>query len=248
MGPACGNARRCQPLVMAFTIVVPFFSLCTSAAFNPSHSLCPRAFCHPSRLPYSSLRRRPPPLATACGDVSDSEEAEMMAVRSPLRWVGPYPALALRFPELATSAQQARGEKGVSLDFVLDTAANTNTINAAVAAELRLQQVGDVAGGTGAAGAIRGGATFMLGACELDDLSKDERFEFVSGLTASALPIASPAAAGLLGIAFLDSFPGGVEFCWGGNSTMLFVQNDVVFFHARILCRFSVRRSWGAAA
>ena len=100
---------------------------------------------------------------------------------------------------------------------MLDTAANTNTINAAVAQQLNLLQVGDVAGGTGAAGAIGGGATFLLGTCELGDLPKQERFEFLSGLTASALPIASPAAAGLLGVAFLDSFPGGVEFSWGAT-------------------------------
>jgi len=62
------------------------------------------------------------------GEASDG----VIGLRSPLRWIGPYPALALCFPELSTMAQVARGEKGVTLDFVLDTAANTNTINAQV--------------------------------------------------------------------------------------------------------------------
>jgi hypothetical protein len=37
----------------------------------------------------------------------------------------------------------------------------------------------------------------------------------MEGLTASALPVASPAAAGLLGLAFFYCFEGGVEFRWG---------------------------------
>ena len=37
----------------------------------------------------------------------------------------------------------------------------------------------------------------------------------MKGLTASALPVASPAAAGLLGLAFFYCFEGGVEFRWG---------------------------------
>jgi len=41
---------------------------------------------------------------------------------------------------------------------------------------------------------------------------------FMSGLTASALPIASPAAAGIMGVFFLNSFPGGVEFVFNGDN------------------------------
>ena len=55
----------------------------------------------------------------------------------------------------------------------------------------------------------------MLGNCELADAPKEERLVFMSGLTATALPVAAPAAAGLLGVAFLNSFAGGVEFVWG---------------------------------
>ena len=78
---------------------------------------------------------------------------------------------------------------------------------------LELAQVGRVSGGVGAGGSIGGGATYMLGTAELGDVPKAERVAFISGLTATALPIAAPAAAGLLGCSFLNSFPGGVEVC-----------------------------------
>lgn len=62
-------------------------------------------------------------------------------VQAPLKYIGPYPCLALRFPELATRSEQQRNVTGVSMDFVLDTAANTNTINGQVAKELGLEIV-----------------------------------------------------------------------------------------------------------
>lgn len=37
----------------------------------------------------------------------------------------------------------------------------------------------------------------------------------MTNLTAAALPVANPATAGLLSLAFLYTFPGGVEFTWG---------------------------------
>jgi len=137
-----------------------------------------------------------------------------MSVRSPLRWSGSYPMLSLWFPELSTAEQKQAGEKGVSLKFLVDTAASVNTINAKVAADLGLVRVGEISAGIGAGGNISGGDTFMLGDCELDDLPAAGRVQFMSGLTASALPIATPAA-GIIGAAFLSSFPGGVEFYWG---------------------------------
>lgn len=163
-------------------------------------------------------------------EAAEEGEEGAMALRSPLRWIGPYPAIALSLPQCSSPAQKARqltgggDTSGVTLDFVLDTAANTNTINAQVASPtsqggLELTQVGSVAGGVGVGGALGGGATFMLGNAELADAPKEERVVFMSGLTATALPIASPAAAGLLGTSFLNSFPGGVEFCWGAPAT-----------------------------
>lgn len=144
-------------------------------------------------------------------------ESRSNTVRAPLKFIGPYPCLPLRFPDLSTSAQRARNETGVSLDFVLDTAANTNTIQAQVAAELNLTTVGTALPGFGAAGSISGGDTFSLGDCEIDGLPKESRFTLMTGLLASALPVASPAAAGLLSSAFLNCFPGGVKFSWIGE-------------------------------
>lgn len=91
---------------------------------------------------------------------------------------------------------------------------------------LELVQVGSIAGGVGAGGALGGGATFMLGNCELADTPTEERTVFMSGLTATALPVAAPAAAGLLGVAFLNSFAGGVEFVWGPSSPQLNLYGD----------------------
>lgn len=174
--------------------------------------------------------------APVAADVIDNEP---MALRSPLRWIGGvYPAVALSFPMLSSPAQKARqlrGEAtviGVTLDFIVDTAANANTISAQVAGPtvqggLELQQVGSLSGVVGAAGAFGGTSpTYSLGVAELADLPKEERIPFISGLTASALPIAAPAAAGLLGVSFLNSFPGGVEFLWGSGG----VPPSITFF------------------
>jgi hypothetical protein len=140
-------------------------------------------------------------------------------ISSPLKLIGPYPSLSLHFPKLATSSQRKREVSGISLDFVLDTAANTNTINAQVAAELDLENVGSALPGYNAAGSMDGASTYLLGECTLD---LPEKELFMMGLTASALPVASPAAAGLLGVGFLNCFQGGVRFDWGNNATVTF--------------------------
>ena len=119
--------------------------------------------------------------------------------------------------------------------------------------ELGLEKVGEAPGGVGAAGGILGGDTFMLGSCELDlGVSKEKKemigngdekesnneddtdgFVFMQGLTASALPVASPAAAGLLSLAFFYCFEGGVEFDWsnptGETTTQSFIPS-VTFY------------------
>ena len=183
-------------------------------------------------------------ISTSSSDPEQQQDQQPNAVRAPLKYVGPYPCLALRFPRLATSAQRGRNVTGISLDFVLDTAANTNTLNGQVAQELQLEVVGEALPGVGAAGSIAGGDTYLLGDCQLDygvtmegtssssanmadndDGKKDKKdatvdvgeFIFMQGLTASALPVASPAAAGLLGLYFFNCF-GGVMFEWGCNS------------------------------
>lgn len=157
-------------------------------------------------------------------DTSTVPEEESTFVRAPLKYLGPYPALGLRFPNLATAAQRARNVSGIALDFILDTAANTNTINGQVAQELQLEVVGEALPGIGSSGVMSGGHTYNLGDTQLegsmapvtgeneDDM---EPFLFMQNLTASALPVASPASAGLLSLAFLYCFEGGVEFNWG---------------------------------
>lgn len=176
-------------------------------------------------LPPIELHQR----ASLSRPLSDSSEDAVGSnvVRSPLRFLGPYPSMPLRFPGLATASQKSRNITGISLDFVLDTAANTNTINAQVASELELEKVGEAPEGVGAAGGLMGGDTFFLGDAALDiprdsdDIDEaDDNFIFMQGLTASALPVASPAAAGLLSLSFFYCFEGGVEFVWGGGDQM----------------------------
>ena len=179
---------------------------------------------------------------SSSSDLQQLQQQQPNAVRAPLKYVGPYPCLALRFPHLATSSQRGRNVTGISLDFVMDTAANTNTLNGQVAQELQLEVVGEALPGVGAAGSIDGGDTYLLGDCQLDygvtmegsvDVKADGddsgekdkndatadvgEFIFMQGLTASALPVASPAAAGLLGLYFFNCFHG-VMFEWGSNS------------------------------
>ena len=173
-------------------------------------------------------------------------------VRAPLKFVGPYPSIGLRFPHLSTSSQRERNVTGVSLDFVIDTAANTNTINGQVAQELELPVVGQALPGVGSAGYISGGETFELGDTQLefakveslvahtekagesipDDIEDDETvaapFLFMKNLTASALPVASPSGAGLLSLAFLYCFQGGVEFNWGSSSTAPTLKDGMI--------------------
>ena len=69
-----------------------------------------------------------------------------------------------------------------------------------LAADLGLAAVGYEGPGVSAAGALAGGATYMLGECQLNDLPKEERFPLMSGLVAAALPVASPSGAGLLAL------------------------------------------------
>jgi hypothetical protein len=175
------------------------------------------AFVHP---PAFASRIHRPVSATSVQDAVPETETveseEVTSIQVPMKFSGPYPTIGLRFPDLATKHQKSQNLTGVSLDFILDTAANTNTINAQVANELELEVIGEALPGVGSAGAISGGNTFMLGDSELEGTGK-EPFIFMQNLTASALPIASPACAGLLSQAFFYCFEGGVELNWGSQ-------------------------------
>jgi len=167
-------------------------------------------------------------------DINSTPTEESASIRVPLKNLGPYPAIGLRFPNLATSAQRERNVTGVSLDFVVDTAANINTINAQVAQELLLEKVGTAPAGVGAGGALDGGETFLLGDIELEGLD-EEPFTFMTELTASALQIASPASAGLLGTAFLNCFEGGVDFSWGQVEEGEIIEPPSFTFHGEVV-------------
>jgi hypothetical protein len=179
-----------------------------------------------------------PTLPTTPNDDYNKEQSSSMtepssAVRAPLNYIGPYPSLALTFPDLATANQKQKNATGISLDFILDTAANTNTLNAEVAQQLGLSVVGAALPGIGSAGALAGGETFLLGDAQLQGLpAEEEKFTFMTGLTASALPIASPAAAGLLSLSFMQCFTGGVDFLWGGASGGESQLPPSITFHA----------------
>jgi len=156
-------------------------------------------------------------------------------VRAPLKFIGPYPCLALKFPNLSTESQRSRNLTGISLDFVLDTAANINTLQAQVAQELSLPLDEDSPAlpGVSSSGPMAGGETFVLGDSQLEEAAtmiisvdgdqdqdqglQDEPFDFMQNLTAAALPVVNPGSAGLLGLAFFYCFEGGVEFCWGSS-------------------------------
>mmetsp|Transcript_32667 Transcript_32667/g.79219 ORF Transcript_32667/g.79219 Transcript_32667/m.79219 type:complete len:402 (-) Transcript_32667:145-1350(-) len=149
--------------------------------------------------------------------IEDLKEPESIQV--PLKFAGPYPTFGLHFPNLSTKNQKAQNKTGISLDFLLDTGANTNTINAQVATELELEVVGEALPGLSSGGAMQGGETFMLGDSQLEGIEMNEEMGeddiFMQNLTASALPIASPASAGLLSLPFFYCFEGGVDFSWG---------------------------------
>merc|ERR1711906_95048 len=101
--------------------------------------------CFTSRLthtlPFKSKASTSSSLVASSTTDSTSHGENDAVVRSPMRFLGPYPTMPLRFPNLATPSQRERNVTGISLDWVLDTAANTNTINAAVALELGLESI-----------------------------------------------------------------------------------------------------------
>ena len=86
-----------------------------------------RAEAEQLELEVMALRPPPPPSVPEM-DVLAVPEQDVMALKSPLRWIGLYAALSLSLPQLSSPAQKARQltgdltSMGVTLDFVLDTA------------------------------------------------------------------------------------------------------------------------------
>jgi predicted aspartyl protease len=135
----------------------------------------------------------------------------LTAVVAPLNYIGPYSCLTLRFPHHSNQ----------TFDFLLDTGANVNSLDAKLVRQLDLPMVRCLEGlpflGTtsGSAG-VKGGDLYLLGDCQLDGLPFPV-FTFLRNLTAAALPYASPVGVGLLSLALFYSFPAGVEFDWYGT-------------------------------
>ncbi|KAL9183441.1 hypothetical protein ACHAXT_004297 [Thalassiosira profunda] len=163
----------------------------------------------------------------------DDGELTVVGVVAPLKYVGPYACLNLVFPHLAS-------ENGgdVSIDFVLDTGANVNSIRADLAKELELpvavkKEDLSVLGSAGAGGLIQAGYIVKLGDCHLGDMPEGQGDAiFMRNLTAAALDLggAASVADGLLGAFFFLSFPAGVEFDWYGTDgdppTMIFYYGE----------------------
>lgn len=144
-------------------------------------------------------------------------------VVAPLLRVGPYPCLALRFPNLDRSSSlppSDRGDDPVALTFLLDTGANANAINSSIVEQYaleRLLSVKDLMKAAGVGGDVSPGDVYRLGDCQLDGMpAGQENITFMTNLAACSFPRASPVGDGILGLAFLRCFRG-VEFDWFGD-------------------------------
>jgi hypothetical protein len=123
------------------------------------------------------------------------------AVRAPLNYVGPYPSLALTFPDLATPNQKTKNATGISLDFILD---------------LQPIQYHQRRSGTRSWLACRGShyqvsvqLVHQEGKPLLGDLNCRAFRLYLHDGSDSLGATVSPAAAGLLSLAFMQSFTGG---------------------------------------
>eukprot|EP00667_Euglena_gracilis_P015391 EG_transcript_16007 len=198
-----------------------------SLGFGRANPSGPWALAPTGRLVARASAEVPEPLAPSSAESRSAVEALLGALEPPSQPAPPaanatryvsapllgvplaagYPAIALRFPTLATSAQRQRGVRGVSFDFVIDSGSSANVILGPVATELALPVVGRQPAGAGAAGALLAAPLFQLGDVQLDHLPPAERFILMTGLQAAALAVPIPAGcAGILGRPFLDSF------------------------------------------
>lgn len=150
--------------------------------------------------------------------VDEAEHVSVIGVVAPLISAGPYACLGLNFPNIERNP-------GVEINFVLDTAANVNTISREIANELDLPVVfkgGDLSilGSAGAGGSFQAGDIVLLGDCRLSGMPENQRSKiFMTNMTAAAmnLGIGSSVGGGMLGTSFFKCFRGGVEFDWFGT-------------------------------
>lgn len=172
--------------------------------------------------PFFGTRTRTRPL---WGSVSDQQTTNsIIGVVSTLKYIQCYPCLELRFPQL-----------NETLDFLVDTGANVNTIGAEFAAKHQLKSrniEGQTFRGTAGVGGFMEsfGNMVALGDCELVGLPPEQTTTFMTNLSAAALDRPTPVGDGILGLAFLLSFPAGVEFDFHGTDgdppTMIFYYGE----------------------
>jgi hypothetical protein len=148
-------------------------------------------------------------------------EEVVVGVVAPLHYKGPYPCLSLCFPRFESC-----------LEFVMDTGANVNSLQAYLAEEYNLPRLSysdfnlqPPVASTGMGGELVVPSSdntppwVLLGDCQLGGMPTPAEASviFMRNLTASAMPQASPMdTAGLLGSPFVLSFAG-VEFDWYGT-------------------------------
>lgn len=204
--------------VMIFPFILPLVGLLT---------LFPAATCFTfpiknqgaTRVAVASLRKQN---AGAASDsvsttndnenpTSESNVPVIAGVVAPLDYKGPYPCLGLKFPHLDDAV----------LDFIVDTGANVNSINADLATQFqltRLEGIPKPLATAGMGGSFAPGDMVVVGDCSLAGLPPEQsHMIFLRNLTAAALPHGSPLnTAGLLGTSFVSSLAG-VEFDWYGT-------------------------------
>ena len=152
--------------------------------------------------------------------------SSVLAVVAPLKYLSAanYPALQLNFPDLDQHFDDG-SVQGLSLDFILDTGANINTIDGAVVDAFNLpiavsaEDLG-LKGAAGMGGSLPIANIHQLGTCQLGGMPIGTDFDFMYGLTAAKMPSPLPSGVGngLLGVTFFLSLPAGVEFDWYGTN------------------------------
>jgi hypothetical protein len=166
------------------------------------------------------------------------EPLSRIGVVAPLHRIGPYICLRLHFPDWKDQDK----ENKPSYEFMIDTGANVNSIDARLVENYGLAEytlpsnprndgdvddkldsiipssslIGATTSKSDDENPSMGGLLHMLGNCQLAGLPPPPMI-FLRNLVAAALPFASPVGVGLLGLPFLWTFPAGVEFDWHGT-------------------------------
>jgi len=213
-------AATAGALAISALLVSPFASVAVHvSAFAPVGTVrcAPKSFRrYDTSLGPTSLEQEPQP------------PSQVLAVVAPLKYLGPsnYPALELLFPDHQITQDDGSVQQ-TSLEFIMDTGANINTVDGAVVDffDLPVAISAEELGAQGLQGAAGMGGTLpicdihTLGTCKLGGMPPETDFEFMYGLTAAKMPsLPAGVGNGLLGLTFFMSFPAGVEMDWYGTN------------------------------